>query len=134
MTEKEKRLIPRRLEQIVLWAFIFVPVFVICQIEFRFPWSLVNGTDDRQLMHSTVISKDLILDTVLFIMLLFSCMFICTSELNLMPTDTCKVALADTTGCAVTSGCLCVICPISPEGQRPRKLNFALLNLPLNFL
>lgn len=113
--------------------FIFIIVFVLSQIEFRFPWSLVNGADDRQLMHSTVISKALILVTVLFIMLLFSCMFICTPELSLMPADTCKVALAATIGCAVTSGCLCVVCHISPEGQRPRNFNFALLNLPLIF-
>jgi len=82
---------------------------------------LVNRADDRQLMHSTVIRKTLILDPVLFITFLYSCMFIVTSDVFLMPTDTCKLALAATIVCAVTSGCLFVVHPISPEGQKPRN-------------
>lgn len=129
MNEKRKSVIPRRLDLRVLCAFIFVALFIFCHIGFRFSWSLVNGADNTQLIHSAVISKDLILDTVLFIMFLCSCMFIVTSELSFA--ETCKVVLAVTIGCAVTSGCLCVVYPISPEGRRSRNLFFNFLNLPL---
>ncbi len=93
--------------------------------EFKFPWTLVNGADDRQPRHSTVIKKALILDTVLFIVFLFSCMFMCTSELSLMPADTCKFTLAATIGCAMTSGCLFVVYSASPEGQNPRNIGYS---------
>jgi hypothetical protein len=73
-------------------------------------------------MYIAVISNHLArADTVLFIMFVLSCMFICTSELSLMPADICKVALADTIWFAMTSGCLFVVCHISPEGRRTRN-------------
>jgi uncharacterized protein YceK len=48
-------------------------------------------------------------------------MFIVTSDVFLMITDTCKLALAAIIVCAVTSGCLSVVDPISPVGQKSRN-------------
>src|SRR3989304_1859888 len=109
------------MEQIVLWAFIFVTVFVLCQIEFRFPWSLVNGATNKQLTTTTNVLI-LMLNSVVVVLVSFVVLSIMTiSLLCLMPTDIFMSKPGDTERCNFWSECLAGIEPalVSPEGQRP---------------
>jgi hypothetical protein len=107
--------------------------FFLCHIDFKFTWSLVNGATNKQLTTATTNALILMLSSLVVVLVSFVVLSIMTTSLLCsMPTDISKPKLGDTERCDFWSECLAGIepAPVSPEGQRPRNLNFNFLNLP----